>query len=1272
MGFVQGQCIRERYVVSRQLGGGGMGVVYEALDRATGRQVALKTMRAPAGDALLRFKREFRLLQDLHHPNLVALGELMEEAGEWCFSMELVRGTNFLAYVRGGAANAVESGVGSAPTELGRVGVPSALDPLAQTVRPSQVGGSYDNSPAAPGLQPQVISLKAFDESRLRAAMNQLVDGLHALHTAQKVHRDIKPDNVLVTAEGRVVILDFGLIGEAAAPESAVLGTVAYMAPEQAAGRRTGPAADWYSLGVLLYEAMTGCLPYTGTALEILAEKQKRSARSPSEMTLSVDPALESLCLDLLAINPEQRPDYYNIVNRLKSQDVEPAVIDFSGSFFVGRASELTSLMDVFLGDREGHGRTILLHGESGVGKSALMRNFATRAAEQHPDVLVLHGRCYEHEAVPFKAVDGLIDSLARIVRKWSGAAAASLLPRRIAELLQAFPVLRLVPAFAESPASKAAIAMDPHEQRQRVFAALRELLARLAERQPLLLLIDDLQWTDADSLTLLSRIMSPPDEPSLMLVATVRPNAAVLRGTWLDPDGSTESVQHIPVGALPGADAVALAERLAGETGRIASGRLQHLVTEAGGHPLFIQELVRYVANHSDGTTPRLEETLWNRVATLPASARQLLTLAAVMGSPLRIAVAIQASELDPDTVERAVIQLRSMNLLRASLHTREQDGTAGDRRAVEPYHDRVRELVSGRLSVSDRQSCHQKLAAAILASPKADPELLCYHLSGSGDLERAGAYAIQAGDKAAETLAFARAAGYYEQALAWLELGLEAKRELLCKLARAHAHAGRGKLAAQAYLSAAGLHSGSSARRLRMDAASQLLRSGHMDEGHEVLDGVLRELGIAAPHSPTLIIGSVIMHRARLAFRSPAVVLPADKRDSEATERADACREASAGYMPINRLRSIYFQCLLFDFAVKSGDPERLVHACVLTMVLYALKGGRKNRERAEMIMSESKRIAELSNVPYLNGIIDLFSAIHFLVKGNFLHAHSLLSNAEKIFLEQCQGIHYELTMVRMHRMINDQISGNFRESLDMIPRYLEDATMRNDYHLLSQLYTEVWPRALLVSGQAERSLKVVQEEESRLLGRPSGGDHGLLLLTRMRANIFLYVGKYKEAYQQIQRPISASSRFYLRNSILHRALETEAKGRCALAAALHSSGAEREHLLQEASRHAALCDNEEDAWIKSLALLLRAGILAARGRREEASNLYLQAQAALTAAELALQAAAARYRYGQLQGALKGQSERELAEKLLVERRIKEPRRWIAMLSPAEELE
>jgi serine/threonine protein kinase len=146
-----------RFEIVRHLGAGGMGTVYEAFDREHLTRIALKVLRHVAPESLLRFKREFRSLQNLHHPNLVRLGELIGGDESWLFTMELVEGVRFLDHIR----------------PAGAIG---------------------------------------FDDARLRDAFGQLVDGLAALHAIGKVHRDVKPSNALVASNGRVVLLDLGLV----------------------------------------------------------------------------------------------------------------------------------------------------------------------------------------------------------------------------------------------------------------------------------------------------------------------------------------------------------------------------------------------------------------------------------------------------------------------------------------------------------------------------------------------------------------------------------------------------------------------------------------------------------------------------------------------------------------------------------------------------------------------------------------------------------------------------------------------------------------------------------------------------------------------------------------------------------------------------------------------------------------------------------------------------------------------------------------------------
>src|SRR5262245_26424529 len=252
-----------RFEVLRTLGEGGVGIVYEAFDRERECKVALKTLRIPSADSLARFKREFRALQDLQHPNLVHLDELFESDGTWFFTMELVKGDDFITYVRndGEPRFAAGSLMACAPRAV-------PIDAAAAETRTIQ---DFDPDAPARAAEPAPRALAAFaglgphrfDERRLRHGLRQLVLALSALHDAHKVHRDVKPSNILVTADERLVLLDFGLVADAfleLAPRAH--GTIGFMAPEQLTGASIGPAADWYAVGVTLYQALTGRRPF--------------------------------------------------------------------------------------------------------------------------------------------------------------------------------------------------------------------------------------------------------------------------------------------------------------------------------------------------------------------------------------------------------------------------------------------------------------------------------------------------------------------------------------------------------------------------------------------------------------------------------------------------------------------------------------------------------------------------------------------------------------------------------------------------------------------------------------------------------------------------------------------------------------------------------------------------------------------------------------------------------------------------------------------------
>ncbi|XXT21442.1 serine/threonine-protein kinase [Sorangium sp. So ce429] len=527
--------IPDRFQILRRLGAGGFGIVYEALDRERGERVALKTLARVNASALYRFKKEFRALADIAHDNLVRLHDLIGADGEWFFTMELVRGADWLTYVRRqdapAGAGPSTSLASTAPPDQG-IDVEATLeDALARWPAPLHASDASDASGAA---WPEARA----DLGRVRSSLAQVAQALRAVHEARLVHRDLKPSNVLVTPEGRAVVLDFGIAthlthgGQTATDAEQIVGTPLYMAPEQVGPRAVTPSADWYALGVMLYEALAGRPPYTGTALEVLAEKQRAAPPALRDVAPWAPGDLADLAADLLCAPPERRPSGLEVLRRLGATDgLAPAPRALGGARAeqggrgapAPREQDLGALDGALAAVREGRPGLAVVRGAAGTGKSALLRAFLD--GEAAGDALVLEGRCHEREQVPYKALDGAIDALSRYLVRIPRPEAAALMPRGVASLARVFPVLARVPAVSEAPGGPG----DDSEARlrERASAALRDLLGRLSDRRPVIVLIEDAHWGDADSASLLAEIMAPPDPAVILLILACRTDGA-------------------------------------------------------------------------------------------------------------------------------------------------------------------------------------------------------------------------------------------------------------------------------------------------------------------------------------------------------------------------------------------------------------------------------------------------------------------------------------------------------------------------------------------------------------------------------------------------------------------------------------------------------------------------------------------------------------------------------------------------------------------------
>ncbi|WP_263429715.1 serine/threonine-protein kinase [Nannocystis pusilla] len=1189
------------YRILRPLGAGGMGAVYEGTDTRTGQRVAVKSLLRMGPSELHRFKYEFRSMAEVGHPNLVTLYELHSQGDLWLITMEYVGGVDLC----------------------------TALRALVR----------------APD-----------SDRRLRALIRQLVLGVTALHEHGLLHRDLKPSNVLVTSGGRVVILDFGLVAAIARsnPNETPAGTPLYMSPEQCAGQLATPASDWYAVGVMLYEALTGKLPFTGNYAQIFLAKQCEEPAPPRGTGLPDD--LAALIGELLRRDPEKRASGAKLLAWCGGAALSPAPALSSSSILFGRKAELDALDEGLAAAARGRTACVYLRGQPGVGKTGLVHGFLG-ALQPRGDVVALTARCYQHETVPFKAFDSLVDALADHLGALEPFELTPLLGTHTGELARVFPVLQRVSAVREL-AQSARAGVSDQESRRKAFAALKRLLAALAARRRLVLFLDDFHWSDADSVRLLSELLAPPDAPALLLIVAYHtdwPGSPLVRHEFerLQLRVLPElHVTRLDVGRLDERDAHAAARALLVAAGLPPEPWAAAIADEARGDSYVLEALVHELT-HADlaSLVPEdlsFETCLQARVDNLAPGDRAALELVAAAGAPLPTGLLARALG-DPSDIHARLARLHAARLV--------QLGRRNHAPSVEPLHDRGRALVVRALSPDRARALHRLLADTALQLGRPDPEFMARHLFAAGDRERAATYAERAGKAAADALAFARAAELHELALrctpdAW-------PRMVAC--ARAKVDAGLGLEAAPIYLKAAERAPVNQRAELRVRACEQYFAVGETARGEEVLKDLLQGTGFSDPGTREVLAAAFQSEVAALLGGADPDMT--ERTGSEGAALSDALWAAAKGLFIHSPVRSAYFSARSAAIARAGGDEPRHVRGMVIVRAVWSVAGDPAVLARLRGVIDDYLRRRD---DPYIVGLSVLFDGISAVTVGRWSDAMRDIEFGITHLRQRCTNIAWECNFGAVMLMSLLESRGELRAIALRSAVMAEQAQQTGDsiVEFVAAYYTAL----VLLAADAPSDAREVVARAVRL-GNVAAGSAAGLRASMIEALCRLYAGEVATAWAEVEPVppvLGGGGVAFTKNQ---RANFISLHGQVALAMAERSAtGDAREPYLAAAAADADALRQIATAGAVASAALLDAAALALRDAPADVVAPALSAAAdAFDAADMPLAAAAARLRLGTWIGGCEGEQMIARSEAFMRLQAIACPARWVITYTP-----
>jgi hypothetical protein len=719
-----GTRIHDRYQIDSEIGQGGMGTVYKGFDTMLERDIAIKMMTETrlGTEGRNRLLQEAKAVAQFSHPNIITVHDAGEYKKSPFIVMEYIEGINL-----------------------------------------------YQQPPE--------------NIEEIVSVIQQVCAALSHAHEHNIIHRDLKPENVILTANGSVKLMDFGLarsVSSRLTSEGTILGTVFYLAPEQAQGKLVDPRSDLYSLGVMLYELTTGELPFLADdPLAVVSQHIHAPVVPPRAKNEHIPTALETLILQLMEKDPADRPvSAQDVLERLSAPEVlnvtalpaeELSVLDrIVRGRLVGREQELRQARQAWQQAISGQGQLLLVSGEPGVGKTRLIREIVTQAEVSGGRSSI--GYSYAEGDPPFAPFRKVMGEVIGFLKKSN----IEFDEKALVDLVRIIPELR-----ADYPDLPEVEIGDPQTDRQRLIDQVLYLFNLLTRQTPVLLVLEDAHWSDSSTLRLLRQLARSTRSQSLMILVTYREveldEARALHETLLDFNreklGTRIKLKRLTRQETHDMLAILFAEEITPEF-------LEGIFRETEGNPFFIEEVCKAIVEsgkltYQDGRwhRPSMEEVgvpqsikvaIQSRMRVLSEDAQKTLEQAAVFGRKFSFDLLLKSMEIEED---------RLLDSLDEAIFAKLVEETGNDKGGQFAFiHALIPTTIVDNLRSLRRRRLHQRAARVLEALRPEAFEALAYQFIEAGVSKIGVGYLIKAADRARLLFANQEAIQNYEQALEFL----------------------------------------------------------------------------------------------------------------------------------------------------------------------------------------------------------------------------------------------------------------------------------------------------------------------------------------------------------------------------------------------------------------------------------------------------------------------------------------------------------------------